>query len=49
VNLVSVNEGAADALPGSELMDFVEQVGGYFESSGLTRMGGTDVGLAAGV
>jgi hypothetical protein len=40
VKVVSVNEGAGDADTDRRDMDVVEQLGGYFESSGLTRLAG---------
>jgi hypothetical protein len=44
VKVVSVNEGADDADTNAEIMVFVEQLGGYFESSGLTRLAGRLLG-----
>jgi len=41
---VSVNERAPLAPVPGEVMDFVEQVGGWFESNGLTRLAGRLLG-----
>lgn len=44
VKPVSVNERVAGAPPDTEIMDFVDQMGGYFESSGFPRLGGRLLG-----
>lgn len=44
VKLVSLSPIVADAQPSVEVMDFVEQLGGYFEASGLTRLAGRMMG-----
>jgi len=41
---VSVNEPAVAAPAAGEVMDFVEQMGGWFESNGLTRLAGRLLG-----
>lgn len=44
MKLVSVNEGVDRAGTEADIMEFVEQMGGYFESSGLTRLAGRLLG-----
>lgn len=41
---MSVDGGLAGERPDAEIMDFVEQMGGYFESNGLTRLAGRLLG-----
>lgn len=41
---MSVDAGVAGRRPDAEIMDFVEQMGGYFESNGLTRLAGRLLG-----
>jgi DNA-binding transcriptional regulator GbsR (MarR family) len=40
----SVDQGNENAGSNAEIMDFVEQLGGYFESRGLTRLAGRLLG-----
>lgn len=44
MKLVSVNEGVDRAGTEADIMEFVEQMGEYFESSGLTRLAGRLLG-----
>jgi DNA-binding transcriptional regulator GbsR (MarR family) len=45
VKVVSVNDrNSGDADSDAEIMEFVEQLGGYFESNGLTRLAGRLLG-----
>ena len=45
MKVVSVDSGDVDvADPNAEIMEFVEQLGGYFESHGLTRLAGRLLG-----
>ncbi|CAM4122126.1 hypothetical protein MB901379_00864 [Mycobacterium basiliense] len=41
---MSVNDGVDRAGTDADIMEFVEQMGGYFESSGLTRLAGRLLG-----
>lgn len=44
MKVVSVEAGLEDERPDTEIMDFVDQMGGYFESSGLPRLAGRLLG-----
>ena len=44
MKVVSVDAGLEDERPDTEIMDFVDQMGGYFESSGLPRLAGRLLG-----
>lgn len=44
MKLVSVNDGVERAGAEADIMEFVEQMGGFFEYSGLTRLAGRLLG-----
>lgn len=44
VKLVSVNDGVDQMGAEPDIMEFVEQMGGYFESRSLTRLAGRLLG-----